>query len=50
MDDADYVHDEVSVNIRHQIFQFCVSDITDDTVYYIDNCAFCDFYCDNFRL
>lgn len=50
MDDADYVYDEIPADLRNQVFQFCVSDIADDTFYNIYYCAFCDIYFDNFHL
>lgn len=50
MDDADYVYDEIPDNLWNKIFQFCVPDITDDTVYNIDNCTVCNIYRDNFHL
>ena len=50
MDDADYVYDEIPANLWNQVFKFRVSYITDDTVYNIDYRAFCNIYCDYFRL
>ena len=45
VDDANYVHDEVFVKIRHRFGQFFGINRVNDTVYYVNNYPVCHIYC-----
>ena len=45
VDDADYVHDEVLVELWRRAGQFFVADHVDDTVHSVHNYTVCRIYC-----
>lgn len=50
MDDANHVHDEVSVKIWRRFGQFFGSDRVDDTFYRVNYYPVCMLYCGNICL